>query len=88
MLVVGQPLIAANHARQQAALRTKLAARFGGDSRVKYVDLSRTIDLSDRTLAYDGMHLTPPANAVIAAALTPLVRAMAETEPRDPVAAR
>jgi hypothetical protein len=45
------------------------------DSGVVHVHLGRAIDLRDPGLAYDGMHLTPEANALIAQAFVePVLR--------------
>ena len=54
---------------QQRALAGMLQAVYGGDDRVRHVDLGGVVDLADRRLAFDGMHLTPPGNARIADAL-------------------
>lgn len=73
VLVVTQPYLSDMHVDQQLALSASLQRHFGSDSRVKYVNLGRLIDLSDRQMAYDRMHLTPLGNERIAAALAPPV---------------
>jgi hypothetical protein len=75
VLVVSQPYISDTHVRQQANLAAMLRDRYGRDPRVAYLDLGPAIDLRDRTIAWDGMHLTPSGNAVIAERLVdPVLR--------------
>ncbi|HSE96488.1 MAG TPA: hypothetical protein VLD61_11405 [Methylomirabilota bacterium] len=69
VMVVTQPFISSRHVAQQRALATTLRTAFGGDGRVRHVDLGGAVDLGDVTLAFDGMHLTPAGNARIAEAL-------------------
>jgi len=66
VLVVSQPYISDTHVEQQRHLAAMMRERFGRDERVGYLDLGRTIDLRDPTLAWDGMHLTPRGNALLA----------------------
>lgn len=73
VIVVGQPYIADKHVEQQAVLEAMLRDRFGGNPRVKIVNLGRTVDLRDTTLAWDGMHLTAAGNERIARELVPVV---------------
>ena len=73
VLVVTQPYLSDLHVEQQRALETSLRRQFGGDARVKYVNLGRLIDLHDSQLAYDGLHLTAAGNDKVAAALAPAV---------------
>lgn len=68
-LVVTQPYMTEGHIQQQQALAAVLAERFATQPRVRVADLGRTISLDDRSLAYDGMHLTAKGNAIIADAL-------------------
>jgi hypothetical protein len=73
VVVVSQPRVpslAERHAAQQAALRDMLARQFADDSRVRYVDTSGAVDMSDTALCYDGMHLTPAGNARLGATLS------------------
>lgn len=73
VLVVGQPRLAygeaERHASQQRALSEMLAREFGGAARVRYVDLADAVDLSRNDLAFDGLHLSREANAMVAARL-------------------
>lgn len=74
VLVVTQPYVSDAHIEQQADLAAMLRARFGGDARVSYVNLGRSVDLRDRSVAYDGLHLVADANDRIAAALVEPVK--------------
>jgi hypothetical protein len=51
---------------EQQALRTMLRERFQSDRDVWYLDLSRAVDVHDRTLAFEGSHLTPLGNQRVA----------------------
>jgi hypothetical protein len=51
---------------EQQALRTMLRERFQTDRDVWYLDLSRAVDVHDRTLAFEGSHLTPPGHQRVA----------------------
>ncbi len=68
VLVVTQPDLGPRHRAQQRALRHMLATAFAGRD-VRHVDLSGAVDLEDRRLAWDGMHLTAEGNRRIADAL-------------------
>ena len=74
VLVVTQPHMNARHREQQAVLRAFLERRFGGNARLHFASMEDEIDLKDRSLAYDGMHLTRAGNQRIAAALEPHAR--------------
>ncbi|HYE93790.1 MAG TPA: GDSL-type esterase/lipase family protein [Terriglobales bacterium] len=76
VLVASQPYIADLHVAQQRQLAAMLAAQYGAEARVRYVDLGRALDLRDPALAFDGMHLTPEGNRRIAEALAPAVAAL------------
>jgi lysophospholipase L1-like esterase len=73
VLVVTQPFVSDAHVEQQRHLAAMLRARYARDPRVAHVDLGWAIDLRDPALAFDGMHLTPRGNAVIADRLLPPV---------------
>ena len=61
-------------ADQQRALADLYARVFSKDPRVRLVDFSTAINLGDEKLAFDGMHLTPPGNEIIAQGLlTPVM---------------
>ena len=75
VLVVTQPYISDRHEAQQAALRAWLGEWTAKDPCVQYADLGSTVDLTNRALAYDGMHLTLAGNDIVASALAdPVVR--------------
>lgn len=69
VLIVGEPYISDKHVNQQAALENMIRARFNGQTKVRYLSLGRVIDLRDRSLCWDGMHLTDEGNRRIAEAL-------------------
>lgn len=82
VLVVGQPIIpdpdnAAKALQQQESLAAALKAKFGGDPGVAYLDLSRAIDLRDRNLTFDGMHLGRDGNQLLAHLMMPAVEKLA-----------
>jgi hypothetical protein len=70
VLVVTQPYVSDAHVEQQANVSGMLQARFGADHRLRYVNLGRVLNLRDRTVAYDGLHLVAAANDRVAAHLT------------------
>lgn len=82
VLVVMPPLMTKDtrqrHEEQQVAASGMVARKFSSDRGVAVVDLSHDVDLTDRHLSFDEMHLDPDGNAVIARDLAPHVRAMME----------
>jgi len=76
VLVVTQPYLSDLHVEQQRALEASVRRQFGGDPRVRYVNLGGLINLHDPQLAYDGLHLTAAGNDKVAAALAPAVQEM------------
>lgn len=84
-VVVGsQPRAAGNgrsrelHTKQQEILGAMIARAFANEPRVVWADLSQLIDLTNPDLTFDGMHLSPGANATVAAALVePVLKAAA-----------
>lgn len=71
VIVVTEPYIADRQVEQQRVMVVMLRERFGDHPGLRYVNLGRTVDLRDPTLAWDGMHLTPLGNERIAAGLVP-----------------
>lgn len=65
------------HTEQQAEMAGMLQRRYGGNRRVRYVNLGDTIDLSDPHWSFDRMHLTAAGNARAAAAFVQPVLDMA-----------
>jgi hypothetical protein len=53
-----------------------LSREFGDNPRVRYVDVGDAVDLSDQSVAFDGLHLFRDANAKVAARLIEPVRQM------------
>lgn len=78
VMMVTQPWMNQRHREQQALLRTFLERRFSGNPRLRFASMGDVVDLKDRSLAYDGMHLTLAGNRRIVAALEPHVRALME----------
>jgi len=66
------------HIRQQEMLAAMIRRVFGSEPRVVWADFSKLVDLKDAQMTFDSMHLTPPANAMIADGLVePVVRLFA-----------
>lgn len=72
-----QPYVSDLHIEQQKNVAAMLRARFGQDGRVRYVNLGHAIDMRDRSMAYDGLHLIARGNDIIAAGLVDAVLASA-----------
>jgi hypothetical protein len=73
VVVVTQPYVSDRHVSQQTALMGMLQHHFAGDGAVRHVNLGAAIDLKDKALQYDGVHLTRAGNQIIADALAPYV---------------
>ena len=69
VLIVTEPYISDQHVEQQRALERMLNKRFAGQTNLRYLNLGRSIDLRDRGLCWDGMHLTEEGNRRIAESL-------------------
>lgn len=85
VLMVAQPRVIDAAARikhdgQQRELAAMLARHFGSDPGTAYVDLMDTVDLTDRNLSFDEMHLGLDGNLVIARALVEPVLAMSRQQ--------
>ena len=78
VVVVTQPYVSDAHVAQQRALAAALESRFRGDRGVRYVNLGEAVDLQDRSVAYDGLHLVARANRTIASRLVETVREISE----------
>jgi lysophospholipase L1-like esterase len=57
------------HQEQQDRMATMVTAKYRHRPGVRYVDLRTKIDMSDRQLSFDRMHLTGRGNAIVAHAL-------------------
>ncbi len=78
ILVVSEPYVTEIQGTQQQALVGMLQRRFA-DRRFFHVDLGRAVDLNDPALSFDGVHLTPRGNRIIAAdLLEPVIATMRE----------
>ena len=76
VLVVTQPYYNWEHEEQQARMVPFLRARFAGNPRVRFADLGHTVNLKDRDICYDGLHLNATGNRRIADALLPYAAEM------------
>ena len=69
VIVVTEPYNSDRYVEQQRALSDMLAERFGSRVDLVYLNLGGTVDLRDRSLCWDGMHLTEKGSEKIAEAL-------------------
>ncbi len=69
VIFVTQPYVSDAHKEQQANAAAMLKARFGADARVSYLNLGDAIDMRNRDIAYDGLHLIASGNDTIASRL-------------------
>jgi hypothetical protein len=67
--VITQPYVSDKHVEQQADLAVMLKARFGERPDLRYVNLGRAVDLKNREVAYDRIHLVAAGNDRLAAEL-------------------
>jgi len=82
VLIVTQPYMFDYHGVQQEAILAMLGRRYGNDPRVRYAEAgSGVVDLNDRGLCYDGMHLTGAGNALLATRLVEPVVELLSTAP-------
>jgi hypothetical protein len=75
-IVVTQPYASNSHMAQQRALAHALDDAFRGDGGVRYVNLGLAVDIRDRSIAYDGLHLVAVGNRRIASLLVDPVLGM------------
>jgi hypothetical protein len=70
ILIVTQPYELGNvgqrHREQQGEVAAMLQRRFGGERRLRYLNLGPSVDLADPALSFDHMHLTAAGNARLA----------------------
>lgn len=71
VFVVTEPYISNRHVQQQGAVAGMLRTDFADQPRVHYVNAGQAVELHDRALSYDGMHLTAAGNRRVAAWLAP-----------------
>jgi hypothetical protein len=74
VLIVTEPYRTEQHHEQQDALHGMVTRRFGGNPLVNLIDMGASVDLRDRRLCFDGLHLTPSGNAQLAERLAPEIR--------------
>lgn len=81
VLVVTQPYelggVGERHREQQAEMSAMLRRRFSSEPRVRYLNLGPAVNLADKDLSFDHMHLTVAGNAQLAAGLVQPVLDMA-----------
>jgi hypothetical protein len=81
VLVITQPYLVgalrARHVDQQATMSAALLRRYQGNARVQYANMGEVVDMADPLVGYDRMHLTAPANAVVAERLVEPIRVLA-----------
>jgi hypothetical protein len=77
----GVPALRPRHQDQQRELAGVVARVYGGNSRVRYVNLGTAVELRDPKMSFDTMHLTPEGNQLIAKALVEPVLEMAAQAP-------
>ncbi len=63
--VVTQPYISDKHIEQQKTLENMLRRQFGDTPSLLHLNLGRAVNLKDRNLSFDGMHLTSRGNKII-----------------------
>jgi lysophospholipase L1-like esterase len=71
VLVVTEPWISDTHVEQQEAVAEMIRTEYGSDPRVRYRNAGLMIDLHDRAMCWDGMHLTAAGNRFVAEWLAP-----------------
>jgi hypothetical protein len=80
VIVVTQPYISDAREVAARALASARALAFPTDPAVQYVNLGTTVDLRDRAIAYDGLHLVAAGHEAIARHLVePVLNATAAT---------
>jgi lysophospholipase L1-like esterase len=80
-VVITQPYLSDLHIDQQAALSAMMARRFSGNSRVRYENLGRAIDMRDTSLVYDRVHLVARGNQIIADHIAPVIAKLITDRP-------
>jgi hypothetical protein len=84
VLVIAQPiwrnpLFGKPHEEQQREMIAMIQERYGSNPAVRLIDLRDAIDMTDQTLAYDQLHLTPVGSERLASLLVdPLMDMLTE----------
>jgi hypothetical protein len=79
VFVVSEPYKNDVQVGQQQALAEMVARLYRGNPRVRYINMGASVDLTDRTLCFDGLHLTAEGNARVAAQLAAALRPLLES---------
>jgi len=66
VLIVTQPYVSERHINQQQALATMIDQRWHGHRLISHVNAGNSVDLSNRRIAYDGVHLIAEGNERVA----------------------
>ena len=69
VLVVSQPYISDTHVKQQLVLENMLKEKYGNNPNIIRVNLGKSISTNNRSLVYDGSHLTEKGSELIASRL-------------------
>lgn len=80
VLVASQPTIVEQHRDQQRALREMLDTYFKGNERVQYASFETLINVKDKELAFDEMHLTLKGNDRLAGAFFEHIESILRTK--------
>jgi hypothetical protein len=79
-VVITQPYLSDLHVDQQLALAGMMRQRYAGNPRVVYLNLGRAIDMRDKALVYDSIHLVPRGNELIASRINPVLWPLVERQ--------
>jgi hypothetical protein len=79
VFVVSEPYKNDVQVGQQQVLAEMLARLYRGNPRVRYINMGTSVDLTDRRLCVDGLHLTAEGNARVAAQLASALRPLLES---------
>jgi hypothetical protein len=79
VFVVSEPFKNDVQIGQQQVLVEMLTRLYGGNPRVHYINMGPSIDLTDRRLCFDGLHLTAEGNARLAGQLASALRPLLES---------
>jgi hypothetical protein len=66
VFVVSEPFKDERQTQQQQAVRAMLGRQYPNNPRVHYLTMETAVDLSDKALCFDGLHLTAAGNARVA----------------------
>jgi hypothetical protein len=82
VLVVAQPENASLSEEQQLALQGMLTEHFGTDPSVRYLSLRTALNLTDRAVSGDGLHLTVRGNQIVGERIADFMREWLRSERR------